>query len=220
MFGSRLLPARLRACGITKLAVAVVMCMLLMGAVDAAAATLRVTTTKDGLSRSGRCTLREAIEAADSPGARSRCGRAGRGPNTIVLGPGRYVLGIPPRHGDDNSSGDLNITGAASLTITGAGVRATTIDAAGLGDRVLSVAGGARVVLSRLSIVGGRAPAGAPGAPVVGGTGCVTAVAGAGGADAGAGGVDAGARVPAVAGARGTDAGSQGEGGASSTPGH
>jgi hypothetical protein len=77
----------------------------------------------------------------------------------------------------DNASGDLNVDGAAPLTIIGAGLQATVIDAGGLGDRVLSVASGARLVLSRLSITGGRAAAGSAGPSGVVGVGCAAGVA-------------------------------------------
>ena len=152
----------------------------------AAAATLTVTTTRDELvAHDGRCSLREAIEAVDSPGTRTDCGRVSRGSNTIVLGSGRYLLSIPPAGVDDNTSGDLNVDGGAPLTITGAGPRATVIEARGLGDRVLSVASGARLVLSRLTITGGRAPAGSAGASGVSGVACAAGGAGADGLDAG-----------------------------------
>ncbi len=167
------------------LAVGVVTSLALVCPMAAAAAHLTVTTTRDELdAHNGRCSLREAIEAAETPGARTDCGRVSRGSNTIVLGSGRYVLSIPPAGADDNPSGDLNVDGAP-LTITGAGRRATVIDAGRLGDRVLSVASGARLVLSRLSITGGRAPAGSAGASGVAGAGCVAAGAGADGLDAG-----------------------------------
>ncbi len=168
------------------MAVGVVTCVALVSPVVAAAATLTVTTTRDGLvPHDGRCALREAIEAVASPGTRNDCGRVGRGSNTIVLGSSRYVLTIPVAGADDNTSGDLNVDSAAPLTITGSGPRATVIDAGGLGDRVLSVASGARLVLSRLSITGGRAPAGSPGASGVAGVGCAAGGAGANGLDAG-----------------------------------
>ena len=123
----------MRACRIAGLTVGVVTCVPLVSPVAAVAATVRVTTTKDELvAQDGRCSLREAIEAVESPGTRSDCGRVSRGSNAIVLGSGRYVLSIPRAGADDNTSGDLNVAGAAPLTITGAGVRATVIDAGGL----------------------------------------------------------------------------------------
>jgi CSLREA domain-containing protein len=170
---------------IAVLAMGLAACVLLARAAAATAATLRVTTTRDELvGHDGRCSLREAIEAAQSPGRRTGCGRASAAGNTIVLGPGRYRLSIPPAGADGNASGDLNVDSAVPLTITGAGMRTTVIDAVGLGDRVLSVGSGARVVLSRLSITGGRAPAGAAGRGGIAGEACAAGGAGADGLDA------------------------------------
>ncbi len=173
-----------RVCRIAALGVGIVTPPL-VSPMAASAATVRVTTTRDELvAHDRRCSLREAIEAVESPGTRTDCGRVSRGSNTIVLGSGRYVLSIPAAEPDDNTSGDLNVHGAAPLMITGTGPRATVIDAGGLADRVLSVASGARLVLSRLSVTGGRAPAGSPGASGVVGVGCAAGGDGAGGLDA------------------------------------
>jgi CSLREA domain-containing protein len=202
------------------LALGVLTCVLLVQTEAAAAATLRVTTTRDELhGHDGSCSLREAIEAVDSPGRRNDCGRAGRASNTIVLDPGRYQLSIPPAGADDNTSGDLNVGGAAPLTIIGSGERSTVIDAEGLGDRALSVASGARVMLSRLSITGGRAPAGSPGAAGVAGVGCGAGGAGADGLDAGdrgsGGGLfNSGTLVLNLVAVTGNEAGAGGAGGA------
>jgi CSLREA domain-containing protein len=77
----------------------------------AGAATLTVTTTTDTVAAGdGQCSLREAIAAVDTPGAASDCGTANATGNTIVLGPGTYVLSIAPTGGDGNTSGDLDLT--------------------------------------------------------------------------------------------------------------
>lgn len=166
----------------------VVTCASLSSAVAAAAATLKVTTTSDELApHSGRCSLRQAIAAVNSPGRRTDCGRASRTANTIVLRSGRYALSIAASGLDGNASGDLNLTGREPVTITGAGPRATAIDATGAGDRVITVAGGARLTLVRLTITGGdpqAAPAGSGGSE---GIACAAGGAGANGADASAG---------------------------------
>ena len=133
---------------------------------SAAAATLRVNTTRDELvPHDGRCSLREAVAAVNRPAVRTDCGPVGRTSDTIVLRPGRYALSIPPAGSDGNTSGDLDVTGRARLTIVGAGPGATVIDAHGLGDRVLSVSLRARVTLRRLRITGGHAPGSLPGSP-------------------------------------------------------
>jgi hypothetical protein len=167
-----------------------VACSLLVGAAPASAATLKVQTTKDVLRAHGsKCSLREAIAAVDAPGKRTACGTAARGSNTIVLRAGHYRLSIAPAGADDNLSGDLNVTGHGSLTIKGAG-GATVIDAAGLGDRVLSVAAQANVILEALVITGGHARSGARGSAGTANASCASGGSGAaGGVGASGGGV-------------------------------
>jgi hypothetical protein len=142
-------------------AVAVLACASLGSAATSAAATLRVATLTDGPARRETCSLREAIATVNSPGRRTGCGTAGRRSNTILLRAGRYALSIAPSGADDDGTGDLDVTGAAPLTIAGAGPRSTVIDARGLGDRVLSVASGASVTLRGLRVTGGRLPSAA-----------------------------------------------------------
>ncbi|MFL6110027.1 MAG: choice-of-anchor Q domain-containing protein, partial [Catenulispora sp.] len=136
-----------------------------ISAASAAATTLNVSTTTDEtVSGDQKCSLREAIAAANSPGTGSDCGTAGSVPNTIVMGAGTYTLSIARAGADDNPTGDLNVTGTTPLTISGAGTTASVIDATGLGDRVLSLGAGTTVTLERLAITGGHAPDGAAGA--------------------------------------------------------
>ena len=138
----------------------------------AVAATLKVNTTADETtSGDGLCSLREAIAAANSPGTASDCGTADSVSNTIVLGAGTYTLSIAPTGADDNTTGDLNVTGTPPLEIIGAGATATVINATGLGDRVLSVTAGATVTLQGLTVTGGHAPDGAAGADGANGAG-------------------------------------------------
>jgi predicted outer membrane repeat protein len=97
-------------------------------------ATLTVNTTLDVLGHdNGMLSLRQAvIDANASPNA-----------NTIVLPAGTYTLTQAPFNGDLQLSGDL--------TIKGAGASATVVDGAGL-DRVFQVLGGAKVVLTGITI--------------------------------------------------------------------
>lgn len=141
------------------LAPAVLGCWVLAGATSAQAAVLRVNTTRDELTRhDGGCSLREAIAAVNAPARRSDCGTASRRTNVVVLRPGRYELTVAPTGSDDNTSGDLNLTARDPLKITGAGTGATVIAANRLGDRAITVTGGARLTLIHLEITGGRAP--------------------------------------------------------------
>lgn len=154
-------------------------------AVRADAATLTVTTTTDELaSGDGSCSLRGAILAVDFPGSVTGCGVADKKRNTIVLGAEHYGLSIKPAGRDDNTSGDLNVTGKTNLTISGAGESATIIDANGL-DRVLRVGGSATVTLRRLTVTGGHGRAGRNGSPGDPNLSCTAGGAGRRGTDAG-----------------------------------
>jgi CSLREA domain-containing protein len=88
------------------------------------------------------CSLREAILAANAtPGA-----------DTILLPAGVHRLTITGTCENAGMTGDLDVTDA--LTITGAGVDQSMIDAAGLSDRVLHVLAGS-VVISGVTIRNG-----------------------------------------------------------------
>ena len=101
----------------------------------AQAATLTVTTATDELNADGDCSLREAIRAANLDMRVDAC-LAGSGADSITLPAGTYTLGIGGRGEDGAATGDLDITGA--LTLTGAGASATIISAHGL-DRVFEI---------------------------------------------------------------------------------
>ncbi len=77
--------------------------------------------TPSGSSAHGACTLRSAVQAAND--------NAG---STIKLAAGTYKLTIAPSGGDDDSTGDLNLTnGSGTTTIKGAGsgTSGTIVDA-------------------------------------------------------------------------------------------
>ena len=100
----------------------------------------------------GVTSLREAVCAANNT----------TGPVTIQLSSGVYQL---TRAGDrelENETGDLNLC-FGDISILGAGVTATVVDAGGL-DRAFTIAAGASVLVEGLTIQGGRAPDGANGA--------------------------------------------------------
>ena len=134
------------------------------GATSAEAATIDVTTTTDSAAAAGQCSLREAIAAVNTPGSLvGDCAMADDQSNTIVLGPDTYQLTIKPTGTDDQTTGDLDVTGTTPLAIQGAGMNATTISATGLGDRVLDVSLKATVTIEDLTLTGGHAPDGAAG---------------------------------------------------------
>ena len=176
-----------RAQRLSILAVAILLgCVAFADASEAMAATLEVRVNSDpGLVGNHECSLRQAIAAVNSTGVLTPCGRTGRSSSTIVLGAGRYRLSVRPSGTDDNSSGDLDVAPASNVTLVGAGSAATVIDASGLGDRALSIASGARVTLSKLTIRGGEAPSGSAGTQGTGGVACAPGGAGSAGADGG-----------------------------------
>src|SRR5262249_7385687 len=67
-------------------------------------------------------------------------------PVVIQLDAGKYTLTIAPDGTADGSTGDIAIT-APNVIIAGAGSSRTTINAAGLGDRLFHVGSGAHVKL-------------------------------------------------------------------------
>src|SRR5689334_6861016 len=111
--------------------------VLTVGAASARAATIDVTVAADAVAADGRCSLREAITAANTDAAvfpdAGEC-PAGQFADTIVLPAGTFTLAIAGTGEDANASGDLDVLSA--LTLVGAGAGATTIDADGK-DRVL-----------------------------------------------------------------------------------
>ena len=109
------------------------------------AATLTVTTTTDEVTVNGQCSLREAIQAANTNSAVDSCG-AGAGYDTIVLPAGTYTLSLTGADVDDGvdtafvsgeqAYGDLDIT--ETVTINGAGAATTIIDGNQV-DRIIQV---------------------------------------------------------------------------------
>ena len=127
---------------------------LVLLAASASAATITVTTTEDLFAATGSCSLREAIQAANTNAASGGC-PAGTGADTIELPAGDYELS---RVGNDdtNIAGDLDIGGGGPLTIKGAGQTASTVDARGI-DRVFDVLAAATVTMEALRVTGGQA---------------------------------------------------------------
>jgi CSLREA domain-containing protein len=117
----------------------------------ARAATIIVTTTDDEVNADGDCSLREAVRAANLNQAVDACS-AGSGADTISLPAGSYVLTIAGASEDLALTGDLDIT--AGVTISGAGMASTTIDANGL-DRVFQIIGSSAAQISNVTIRGG-----------------------------------------------------------------
>jgi CSLREA domain-containing protein len=115
------------------------------------AATISVNTVEDELNSDGDCSLREAIQAANSDGAVDAC-PSGSGDDIVTLPAGTYILTLAGANEDSNSTGDLDI--ADNLAINGAGVGDTTINGGGI-DRVLHLFSGTTVEINDLTITNG-----------------------------------------------------------------
>src|SRR4051794_11769372 len=92
------------------------------------AAAINVTTTDDAVANDSLCSLREAIDAANSNTAANGCPGDSAGADTINLGPGTYKIEIAGAAEQANATGDFDITSA--ITIHGAGAASTTVDGA------------------------------------------------------------------------------------------
>src|SRR5215204_5972779 len=94
--------------GIALLGLAVAACLL---PATAGAATIEVTTHIDELDATpdSNCSLREAVQSANSNTAVGGCHKGGGPSDTISLGRGRYSLKIPTTDEDSNVNGDLDV---------------------------------------------------------------------------------------------------------------
>ncbi len=136
-------PAFWRRCAGAGLALALMASTFGTAPASAADVTISVTTTVDELNADGDCSLREAIQAANTNAAVDAC-PAGTAIDTdrILLGDATYTLGIPGTTEDANATGDLDITAGGLVAIQGMPFGHTVISG-GYGDRVFDVIGAA-----------------------------------------------------------------------------
>jgi CSLREA domain-containing protein len=135
-------------------AAALIVCAGVLKA-SAAQAAITVNTAADS-GAAGQCSLRQAIQAANTESAVGDCAAADPLPatTTIIVPAGTYTL-----------ASQLEIAGTAKVFIqsaSGSGPSQTTIDAA-QNSRVLMVDRSAEATLSTLTLTGGRTPNGAAG---------------------------------------------------------
>jgi CSLREA domain-containing protein len=118
-----------------------------MGVVAAPRASmiLYVNTTADDFTDNGNCTLREAIQAANTGTSVDQC-EGDPDTQTIVLEGGVYLLALPGALEDENATGDLDIT--RNIEIVGKGEDETILDGGGL-DRIFDIRSESAVVLIR-----------------------------------------------------------------------
>jgi CSLREA domain-containing protein len=115
-------------------------------------AVISVTTTDDELNSDGDCSLREAIQAANTNAAVDAC-TPGMGADTVLVPAGTYLLTIPGAGENGNQTGDLDILDHVTLTGDGAGL--TILDGNNL-DRVLHMWTGLTVEINALTVTHGR----------------------------------------------------------------
>ena len=123
-------------------------------AVAAPTDTITVNTTTDEVNSDGDCSLREAVQSANTDTAVDACTQ-GNGADTISLLAATYVLTITGTNEDAAATGDLDLT--ADVTIDGAGAGSTMVDGNAI-DRVFHIAAGINVTLQNLTISGGSPP--------------------------------------------------------------
>lgn len=115
------------------------------------ASTITVDTTDDDLTVNGNCSLREAVQAANTKAPVDAC-PAGADVTTIIVPAGTYTLSIEGRVENDNQTGDLDVLG--NVIVEGAGAAETILDAGGL-DRFLDVRPGGAALISGVTVTGG-----------------------------------------------------------------
>ncbi|MCG8346979.1 MAG: CSLREA domain-containing protein, partial [Chloroflexales bacterium] len=152
-------PSRIKVLHITVCAMMIVGLVLNVGVPVAHAATITVNTFDDELNNDGDCSLREAIQAANTDSPVDACA-GDTDPDTITLRAGTYTLSLPGVNENAGATGDLDITSTNAVTITGAGAGTTIINAGDtnvgvLGDRVFEVRPNANLTISGVTIRGG-----------------------------------------------------------------
>ena len=148
-----------------------------MPAMLASAATITVNTDIDEYGGSGSCSLRDAIEAANTDTAFGGC-PAGTGNDTVSIPAGFYQLDEDPTTNEDlNVDGDIDLADADGVTIQGAGSASTIVDGDGsyMEERVFDVLDG-DATFADLTVRNGNEPEGSGGGIFAGGDGNLVTV--------------------------------------------
>jgi fibronectin-binding autotransporter adhesin len=128
------------------------------------AATITVTTTADEFGSGSACSIREAVQSANTNADVGGCTHAGGfGTDTITIPAGFYTLTRGGIDEDNNATGDIDIR--SNLTLQGAGAGTTSIALCGnCSDRVLQVVLGTSVTINDVTLRDGDLPNGRAGA--------------------------------------------------------
>jgi CSLREA domain-containing protein len=149
-------------CKREQIAASLILALLLAGfgpTHQAYAATIEATTFADNLTNNGDCSLREAIQAANTDTAVDAC-PAGSGAemDTIQLSAGTYALSLGNLSVDEdlNQTGDLDIL--SNLIIEGVDANTTRIDGGeitSINDRIFSIQPDVTVILRGFELTHG-----------------------------------------------------------------
>lgn len=118
-----------------------------------------VDTGVDETTVNGRCSLREAILAANTDASVDAC-PAGNGADVITVPARTYTLTISGAGENGDLTGDLDIT--EDLTLNGANATSTIINGNGI-DRVFHILSNTQVTFNNLTIRGGQEATGGGG---------------------------------------------------------
>lgn len=136
--------------------------LLIISKTEAATLTPDIFTDDYDTIADADCSLREAIQSINNGSDFGGCTASGSygASDTVTLSTGTYNLTIAGNE-NSNTQGDLDIN--TNMTITGAGMNNTIIDAGGSGgtaqDRVMHVTGAYTVSINDLTLTGGYSTA-------------------------------------------------------------
>jgi CSLREA domain-containing protein len=131
-------------------ALSVLGCLLIAG--PASAATIVPNTFADEFNVGSACSLREAVQSANTDTAFGGC-TTGGGADTIPLAAGVYQISLPGSE-SNNINGSLDLTSVAGATISHTGPGAAVIDGGAL-DRVVTVLNSSPATISGITIRNG-----------------------------------------------------------------
>lgn len=132
---------------------------------SAVAGTIVVTTGADEDVANGTCSLREAVQAANTDADYRGCvyGSATATDTIVLAGAGLYEITIPQvGTGDDNLSGDIDVLSSTDFIVTGGtatvlgGIESATIMSSLAAGRIMSVTSGITVRITNIDFAGAR----------------------------------------------------------------